>query len=76
MEKFLLNMWSFHVDNFNQLRSCIKASDKEQFYHDFEGIENHENFVNTYLGCKKYLMKDREEDLPKSKAKAKRYLFK
>ncbi|XP_052738805.1 putative fatty acyl-CoA reductase CG5065 [Bicyclus anynana] len=65
---YLTKQWTFSITNFLHLRTKIKEEDKEHFYYVMEGVDvENDFFLNCIIGCRKYLLKEKEEDLPKAK---------
>ncbi|XP_052749114.1 putative fatty acyl-CoA reductase CG5065 [Galleria mellonella] len=65
---FITKQWTFINNNIVELRSCIKKEDHGHFYYDMETVDKHMYFRDCCIGGKKYLLREKEEDLPKAKA--------
>ncbi|XP_059046784.1 putative fatty acyl-CoA reductase CG5065 [Achroia grisella] len=72
---FIMQQWTFINDNIVKLRSCIKEEDVEDFYYDMESVDKHMYFRDCCIGGKKYLLKEKDEDLPKAKAHYRRMVI-
>ncbi|KAL4711305.1 hypothetical protein ACJJTC_019146 [Scirpophaga incertulas] len=72
---YITKQWTFDNRNFVLLRSRIKEGDKEHFYYDVENVDKEEYFRKCCMGGRKYLLKERDEDLPKAKAHYTRMVF-
>ncbi|XP_041970503.1 putative fatty acyl-CoA reductase CG5065 [Aricia agestis] len=59
--------WTFKIDNFLKLRSVLKEEDKEDFFYELENIDIYNYFKVCVYGGRKYLMKEKDEDLPAAK---------
>ncbi|CAG9794554.1 unnamed protein product [Diatraea saccharalis] len=65
---YITKQWTFDNKNFVLLRSRIKEQDRKQFYYDIENVDKEEYFRKCCIGGRKYLLKEKDEDLPKAKA--------
>nr|ADI82774.1 fatty-acyl CoA reductase 1 [Ostrinia nubilalis] len=72
---YITKEWTFDNTNFIQLRSRIKEQDKKHFYYDIENVDKEEYFRKSCIGGRKYLLKEKDEDLPKAKAHHKRMVI-
>ncbi|CAH2101748.1 unnamed protein product [Euphydryas editha] len=72
---FITQQWTFCNKNFVALRSKIKKVDKPDFYYDIENINKYEFVKQCSAGGKKYLLKEKEEDIPKVKAHYRRIMI-
>lgn len=55
------------------LQSYLNASDLKTFgYHDFITADVREYFINCMLGAKRYLLHEKDENLPKARKNYKR----
>ncbi|GAB0087093.1 hypothetical protein DMENIID0001_013660 [Sergentomyia squamirostris] len=65
---FIFNYWHFINDNFFDLMNDIKPDDMEDFSFDFyESISSVDYVYKSILGTRRYLMNQRDEDLPTAK---------
>ncbi|XP_023936984.2 fatty acyl-CoA reductase 1-like [Bicyclus anynana] len=65
---YLTQQWSFSNQNFIYLRSKLKDEDKEQFYYEIKKIDRQEFYKHSCIGARRYLLKEKDEDLPKARA--------
>ncbi|XP_013146638.1 PREDICTED: fatty acyl-CoA reductase 1-like [Papilio polytes] len=72
---YLTQQWTFSNKNFVKLRSSLKEEDKEDFYYELERIDKVEFFKQSCLGGRKFLLKEKDEDLPKAKAHYRRIVI-
>ncbi|KAF9408192.1 hypothetical protein HW555_012049 [Spodoptera exigua] len=72
---YLTQQWTFDNTNFVQLRSVLKHSDVKQFYYDLETTDLVEYFTKCCLGGRKFLLKEKDEDIPKARAHCKRMMI-
>ncbi|KAI8433401.1 hypothetical protein MSG28_015441 [Choristoneura fumiferana] len=72
---YVTKQWTFANSNFVLLRSSIKEKDKEQFYYEVENVDKYQFFVKCVIGGRRYLLKEKDEDLPKARAHYKRMLI-
>ncbi|XP_053699455.1 putative fatty acyl-CoA reductase CG5065 [Sabethes cyaneus] len=67
LEYFILNNWDFRNHNFIRLASEIKPEDiKEFYYRDFIEFDITLYFRNCILGARRYLLKQKDENLPRA----------
>ncbi|XP_058820697.1 putative fatty acyl-CoA reductase CG5065 [Topomyia yanbarensis] len=67
LEYFILNNWDFKNSNFIRLASEIKPVDNKEFYYrDFIEFDITLYFRNCILGARRYLLKQKDEDIPKA----------
>uniref|UniRef100_A0A182J7H3 Fatty acyl-CoA reductase n=1 Tax=Anopheles atroparvus TaxID=41427 RepID=A0A182J7H3_ANOAO len=73
LEYFILNNWDFKNSNFIQLASQIKPEDNKEFYYrDFIEFDVTLYFRNCILGARRYLLKEKDENIPKALTHLKR----
>lgn len=73
LEYFILNNWDFKNSNFIELASEIKPEDNKDFYYrDFIEFDVTLYFRNCILGARRYLLKEKDENIPKALAHLKR----
>ncbi|KAJ1527952.1 hypothetical protein ONE63_007885 [Megalurothrips usitatus] len=65
---FLLQSWTFRNANALALDAKIPAEDAADFKFDFRDVDEYAYFRNVAIGGRRYLLKERDEDLPKAKA--------
>ncbi|CAH2101747.1 unnamed protein product [Euphydryas editha] len=70
---YITQQWTFCNKNFITLRSNIKKVDKPDFYYEMENIDKYEFFQQCCAAGRKYLLKEKEKDIPKAKAHYRRY---
>ncbi|XP_052860472.1 putative fatty acyl-CoA reductase CG5065 [Anopheles cruzii] len=67
LEYFILNNWDFKNGNFIRLASEIKPEDNKDFYYrDFIEFDVTLYFRNCILGARRYLLKEKDENIPKA----------
>ncbi|KAJ8706359.1 hypothetical protein PYW08_010985 [Mythimna loreyi] len=69
---YTTQQWTFDNTNFTQLRSVIKKADTKQFFYNVEGTDEVGYFAQCCLGGRRYLLKEKDEDIPKARAHCKR----
>ncbi|CAH0712827.1 unnamed protein product, partial [Brenthis ino] len=69
---YVTQQWTFTNTNILELRKKIKALDRNSFYYEMEKINQEDYFRNACIGGKKYILKEKMENLPKAKAHMKR----
>lgn len=68
MEYFILNNWDFKNNNFMTLCSSLRDEDDKAFYYkDFTEYDMRLYFSNCILGARRYLLGEKDEDLPKAR---------
>ncbi|PZC70618.1 hypothetical protein B5X24_HaOG215449 [Helicoverpa armigera] len=72
---YITKQWTFDNKNLVLLRSKIKEVDRKSFYYEIENVDKYEYFVNSVKGGKKYLLKEKDEDLPRAKIHYQRMLI-
>lgn len=73
LEFFILHSWNFQNQNFMDLNDEIKPEDYKSFAFDSFKHRDVRMFIfNCCLGARRYLLKEKDEDLPKAK---KHYVF-
>ncbi|XP_041971046.1 fatty acyl-CoA reductase 1-like [Aricia agestis] len=72
VKEFTMKQWTFSVDNLLQLRASIKEQDKEAFDYIIECIPIVEYFTNSIVVCKRVMLNEDMDNLPRSKAYARR----
>ncbi|XP_045770532.1 fatty acyl-CoA reductase 1-like [Maniola jurtina] len=72
LQFYTTQQWTFSNENFLSLRSKIKEEDKKHFYYDMENIDKSELMINGIIGGRRYLLNEKDENLPKSRAHFKR----
>ncbi|XP_013185409.1 putative fatty acyl-CoA reductase CG5065 [Amyelois transitella] len=68
LQYYITKQWNFNNANFVKIRARIKPEDYQHFYYEMETIDRNEYFKMCCIGGRKYLLKERDEDLPKAKA--------
>ncbi|XP_072948634.1 putative fatty acyl-CoA reductase CG5065 [Epargyreus clarus] len=66
LEYFMTQHWNFINKNFIDVRSSIKTEDVDQFFYDLEDRDIFEYFEKCCYGGRKYLLREKDEDLPKA----------
>ncbi|CAH0602038.1 unnamed protein product [Chrysodeixis includens] len=69
---YTTQQWTFDNTNFTKLRSVLKDDDKSQFFYDIEGVDIKGYFVKCCFGGRKFLLKEKDEDLPQARAHCRR----
>ncbi|XP_061727970.1 putative fatty acyl-CoA reductase CG5065 [Cydia pomonella] len=69
---YVTKQWTFTNQNFVKLRSRIKKEDQEEFYYDVENVDKFDYFMQCIIGGRRYLLKEKDEDLPMARAHYKR----
>uniref|UniRef100_A0A2H1W7P9 Fatty acyl-CoA reductase n=1 Tax=Spodoptera frugiperda TaxID=7108 RepID=A0A2H1W7P9_SPOFR len=64
---YITKQWTFDNKNLVLMRSKIKEEDMKDFYYVMENVDQDEFFVNATLGCRRYLLHEKDEDFPKAK---------
>lgn len=73
LEYFILNNWEFRNKNFMALCNFIKLEDNKDFYYrDFIEFDMVHYFRNCVLGARRYLLKEKDENLPKARIRLQR----
>ncbi|XP_052738948.1 fatty acyl-CoA reductase 1 [Bicyclus anynana] len=72
LQLFLTKVWTISNKNYLFLRTKIKEEDNEHFYYVMEDVERYEYCKNAIIGARRYLLKERDEDIPKARAHHKR----
>ncbi|CAH2224338.1 jg6268, partial [Pararge aegeria aegeria] len=72
---YLTQQWSFSNKNFINLRSKLLKEDEEQFYYEVEDIDRFNFYTNSCIGARRYLLKEKDEDLPAARVLYKRVAF-
>lgn len=68
LEYFILNNWEFKNKNFMALCSSIRDEDNKAFYYrDFTEFDITLYFTNCILGARRYLLHEKDENLPKAR---------
>ncbi|KAF9794074.1 hypothetical protein SFRURICE_013539 [Spodoptera frugiperda] len=70
---YITKQWTFDNKNLVLMRSKIKEEDMKDFYYVMENVDQDEFFVNATLGCRRYLLHEKDEDFPKAKRHYRRY---
>ncbi|XP_038219950.1 fatty acyl-CoA reductase 1-like [Zerene cesonia] len=68
LQYFTTQQWTFCNNNFTKLRSVLKEEDKKEFYYDMENIDHWSYMLASGYGARKYILNERDEDLPKARA--------
>ncbi|XP_004930760.1 putative fatty acyl-CoA reductase CG5065 [Bombyx mori] len=71
---YITKQWTFENKNFLALRSKLLEQDKKQFYYLLEGRDKKDYFLKCCIGGRRYLMKERDEDIPKAKLRFQRMM--
>lgn len=71
LQYFLVNEWDFINNNSLSLLEKILPSDREDFFLDINEIDIYVYFRNCFVGVKKYLLKEKMENLEKARFRAK-----
>ncbi|XP_048004062.1 putative fatty acyl-CoA reductase CG5065 [Leguminivora glycinivorella] len=69
---YVTKQWTFDNKNFVKLRSKIKKEDQAEFYYEVENVDKFDYFMQCIIGGRRYLLKEKDEDLPKARAHYKR----
>ncbi|XP_022824220.1 putative fatty acyl-CoA reductase CG5065 [Spodoptera litura] len=64
---YITKQWTFDNKNLVLMRSCIKEEDMQHFYYDIENVQQDQFFINAVKGSRKYLLHEKDEDIPKAK---------
>ncbi|KAJ8707763.1 hypothetical protein PYW07_011440 [Mythimna separata] len=72
---YITKQWTFDNKNLVLLRSKILEGDRKDFYYEMENVDQYQYFVNSVTGGRKYLLKEKDEDLPKARIHYKRMLI-
>nr|XP_049707301.1 putative fatty acyl-CoA reductase CG5065 [Helicoverpa armigera] len=71
---YTTQQWTFTNTNFTKLRSAIKLADIEQFYYELESTNVVEYFKQCCLGGRRFLLKEKDEDIPKARLHCQRMM--
>ncbi|PZC70492.1 hypothetical protein B5X24_HaOG215875 [Helicoverpa armigera] len=71
---YTTQQWTFTNTNFTKLRSVIKLEDIEQFYYELESTNVVEYFKQCCLGGRRFLLKEKDEDIPKARLHCQRMM--
>nr|BBD13399.1 fatty acyl-CoA reductase [Hyphantria cunea] len=69
---YTTQQWTFDNKNFVALRSSLKEEDRDSFYYKLENIDIPTFMRNGCLGGRRYLLKEKDEDLPSAKVHCRR----
>ncbi|XP_055587027.1 putative fatty acyl-CoA reductase CG5065 [Uranotaenia lowii] len=73
LEYFILHNWDFKNRNFIHLATEIKPEDNKDFYYrDFVEFDVTLYFRNCILGARRYLLKEKDENIPRALTHLKR----
>ncbi|CAH0601898.1 unnamed protein product [Chrysodeixis includens] len=72
---FITKQWTFDNKNLVALRSKIKKEDEKDFYYEMENFDKFKYFVNSIIGGRKFLLNEKDEDLPRAKAHYRRMVI-
>lgn len=72
LEYYMTNEWNFKNDNSLSLCTRLKPNDKKDFYFNVAGINLEEYFMNGSLAMRRYLLHEKDEDIPKARVHRKR----
>ncbi|XP_072948526.1 fatty acyl-CoA reductase 1-like [Epargyreus clarus] len=72
---FITQQWTFSNINFMKLRSAVKPEDCNEFYYELENVNKFEYFKTCCVGGRRYLLKEKDEDIPKARAHYHRMVF-
>ncbi|CAH2211078.1 fatty acyl-CoA reductase 1-like [Pararge aegeria] len=72
LQLFLTKEWTFSNKNYLSLRSKIKEVDKQHFFYIMENIDIREYFKDAIIGARRYLLHEKDENLPKARVHYKR----
>ncbi|CAH1642238.1 unnamed protein product [Spodoptera littoralis] len=64
---YITKQWTFDNKNLVLMRSKIKKEDIKHFYYELENVDQYKYFVNAVKGGKKYLLKEKDEDMQYAK---------
>ncbi|CAG4978355.1 unnamed protein product [Colias eurytheme] len=66
LQYYTTQQWTFCNENFIKLRSAIKDIDKNEFYYEIEEIDQNKYMEKSTHGARKYILKEKDEDIPKA----------
>lgn len=72
LQYYTTRKWFFKNDNFRELYESLSEFDKEKFYFDLREIEIQEFLKSYMMGIRTFILKEKDEDLPKARATLKR----
>ncbi|CAB3233633.1 unnamed protein product [Arctia plantaginis] len=72
---YTTQQWTFDNKNFVALRSSLKEEDKDAFYYELESLDIPTFLMNGCYGGRKYLLKEKDEDLPAAKVHCRRMVI-
>ncbi|KAG7295434.1 hypothetical protein JYU34_021608 [Plutella xylostella] len=67
LEFFSMREWRFHNEHVKQLRARMTAADRDLYNLDCTTIDWDEHFKNFVIGTRRYLLKEKDEDIAKAK---------
>lgn len=66
--------WHFYNDKFNALENFIKPEDLKDFsFGNYYKVDRRTFWFNSIIGGRRYLLREREDNLPKVRQKYKKY---
>lgn len=71
LEYFVLNEWDFKNDKLLALNDKLLPSDVEDFYLNIHDVDVIKYFRDAFVGVKKYLLKEKMENLERARFRAK-----
>lgn len=73
LQHFIRTHWVFENEGFLKLHSTIKPCDIKNFrYDNFVTVDVREYFIDCMLGARRYLLHEKDENLPKARLNYKR----
>lgn len=73
LKYFITTHWVFENENFMALESYLLESDVKIFgYHNFITADVRDYLLNCMLGARRYLLHEKDENLPKARIHYKR----
>ncbi|KAJ8706363.1 hypothetical protein PYW08_010989 [Mythimna loreyi] len=72
---YITKQWTFDNKNMVHLRSTIREDDHKHFYYEMENVDQYQYFLNSIKGGRKFLLKEKDEDLPKARVHYRRMLI-
>lgn len=76
LEKFVLNQWTFKNDNFMSIGDDIMEQDRVAFqFNEFPHKDLMQYLRAALLGAKRYLLHQKDENIPKAIKKSQRFIL-
>lgn len=74
LQYYTTRKWTFQNDNFKKLTKEMNDIDKEKFSCDMSKINHKDYFRNYVFGIRKFIIKEKPEQLPKARSMLRKYV--